>query len=141
MLKIKQLKNLLTILLFTSISFASQANDIDSFVNYFKDAVKENDIPRIIEMNHWAGVPEQQRKSLEASFSDLADKGIINLRIEKIENGESIIFKNKFAPNLAPVAKIFIEVNTNKDFRGGYSYYIGKNNNELKFSHIVLKNS
>ncbi len=121
---------------------ASDTSDIDAFVNKFKLAVNEKKLESILAMNIWAGLPDWQQRSIEKSFSEIINQGVVNIKIEYIKNGSSIEFHRKgrvFAPNLPPIAKIYIEINTNKEFRGGHSYYIGKGNGELKFSHVVLR--
>ena len=62
--------------------------------------------------------------------------------VDYIKDGKSIEFRKKdrvFAPNLPPLAKIYVEINTGKDFRGGYSYYIGRDDGALRFANVVLK--
>ena len=139
----KRLTILIAILLFSSASVSDQRSDIDVFVNSFMEALSGNDIASIVAMNEWDGLSEQQRKSIELSYTDIAVKGVVSFRVDNIDDGESISFEKKgnvFSPNLIPLAQLFIDVNVNKDFRGGYSFYIGKDNGIFKFSHVVLKN-
>ncbi len=133
---------MLLVLLYLS-SFANAESPIDGFVDTFSEAIKGKQMEKLERMNYWVGVPEEQKLSIIKSFKDIAEKGIIKIRVEEILDEASVSFERKgreFSPNLPPLAKLYIEVNTGKSFLGGYSFYIGKKDNELKLSHIILKN-
>jgi hypothetical protein len=119
---------------------AQDKNQIMIFVDDFKKAVERKDLTSVNSMNSWKNIPEELQVILEKQFLDIVEKGILNTNLEYIENGEKLKFgkgEKIFAPNISPIAQISIEIPTDKEFGGGYSFYIGKENSELQFSHVV----
>lgn len=137
------IKKIAVIILFALLSTMSAAEDkseIQSFVADFKAAVEANDMASINSMNSWKGVPGELRTVLEGQFKEVVTKGILSIDLRYIENGDSVKFNRRkqiFAPNVRPLAKINIEIPKNGNFRGGYSFYIGKENGSYLFSHVV----
>ncbi|GAB1265134.1 hypothetical protein [Aurantivibrio infirmus] len=134
------LSTLLLIIFFSSTLHANDDISLDGFIAKFKSAVESNDLESILNMNNWSGLADEQRKGIEGSFGDIVQKGVKNIEMEIINDGEKIEFKKGvviFSPNLPPVAKILVEVNTEQEFLGGYSYYIGSQHGSLKFCHVV----
>ncbi|WP_299599465.1 hypothetical protein [uncultured Microbulbifer sp.] len=140
---IKKLIFIFLVFFCSALVAADDQKNLDDFVSRFKSAVQSKDQESLMKMNYWSGLSSGQRESIENSFVDLAQKGIKNLNVRKIENGSTIEFKRGdliFAPSLPPVAQLFVEVNTDQEFRGGYSFYVGRRNGAMKFCHIVPKN-